>query len=89
MPCMRCIVSGRVQGVFFRAHTRDEAQRIGVTGWVRNLPEGEVEVVACGDETQLDALKAWLWQGPPLARVSRVDCSAIPREPPPDFRIRY
>ncbi|RMD68062.1 MAG: acylphosphatase [Gammaproteobacteria bacterium] len=89
MACMRCIVSGRVQGVFFRAHTRDEARRLGLKGWVRNLPGGEVEVVACGDENQLEALRAWLWQGPPLARVEDVACEPALDGPFEGFHIRY
>ena len=67
------IVHGRVQGVFFRAGTRDEALRLGVGGWVRNLPDGTVEVSAMGGEPELQALLDWLHHGPPGARVERVD----------------
>ncbi len=63
------IVSGRVQGVFFRAETRQAARRIGVSGWVRNLPDGTVEAVFEGTHAQVDAMLDWCRQGPPTARV--------------------
>ena len=65
----RFVVSGRVQGVFFRASTRAEAQRLGLRGLARNLPDGDVEVLAAGDDDALEALEAWLRRGPPQARV--------------------
>ncbi len=66
-------VSGRVQGVFFRAHTRDLARRLGLTGFVRNLPDGRVEIVAEGEEEKLQKLIAFARQGPPLAHVTGVE----------------
>lgn len=72
--CLRFYVSGRVQGVFFRAATRRQALQLDLTGYARNLPDGGVEVVACGEFEALKALQAWLWQGPPNARVESVDC---------------
>jgi len=66
-------VSGRVQGVCFRAYTQDEAVRLGLTGWVANCGDGSVEVVAEGDEHQLNALAMWCEHGPPSARVTSVD----------------
>jgi acylphosphatase len=74
--CRRCRVSGRVQGVFYRASTRQQAERLGVTGWARNLPDGSVEVLACGREQDVEALCQWLWQGPRLAEVADVRCEA-------------
>lgn len=73
--CMRCFVSGRVQGVYYRASTRAKAQELGVVGFARNLPDGRVEVFACGRRDRLEALEAWLWDGPPAARVSDVTTS--------------
>ena len=73
MPCRRFIVSGRVQGVWFRASTRDQANLLGLSGHARNLANGDVEVLACGDEEAIGQLRRWLAQGPPLARVDRVD----------------
>ncbi len=66
---VRMLISGRVQGVFFRYYTREEAQRIGVRGWVRNLPDGRVEVLAEGTEEQLRLLESACRKGPPHARV--------------------
>lgn len=73
----RCLVSGRVQGVFFRASARAEAERLGLDGWARNLPDGRVEVVAAGAPEALDAFQRWLAVGPPRARVTAVACEAI------------
>lgn len=66
-------VSGRVQGVFFRANTRDVARHLGLTGWVKNCPDGRVEIIAEGDQTGLKKLIAWCHKGPPLAHVTKVD----------------
>ena len=69
---LRMMVSGRVQGVGFRFTARDEAQGLGLKGWVRNRPSGEVELVAEGREDVLKMLAAWAHLGPPAAQVSRV-----------------
>ena len=65
-------VTGKVQGVFFRHSARLEAERLGIRGAARNLPDGSVEVLAAGDAAALDALREWLRRGPPLARVEEV-----------------
>jgi len=85
--CLRCYVSGRVQGVGFRYATADQALNLGVTGYVRNLPDRRVEVMACGEERAVNALRNWLWQGPQLARVSDVRCDTLPCRDFHDFRI--
>lgn len=64
-----------MQGVWFRASTREQALRLGLRGRADNLPDGRVEVVACGPADQLARLEAWLWKGPDLAHVDRVDVS--------------
>jgi acylphosphatase len=69
---VRLVIEGRVQGVWFRDSTRTEAQRLAVTGWVRNRREGTVEVLAEGPEEQVKRLVRWCHQGPSSARVSRV-----------------
>jgi len=74
MAVMRCYVSGRVQGVFFRASTRDRARQLGLVGRARNLPDGRVEVIASGPEADLAALRRWLHDGPPQASVTGVIC---------------
>ena len=71
--CKRYYVAGRVQGVFFRARTAEEGRRLGLQGWVRNLPDGRVEVVACGSPESVSELGTWLTRGPSLAKVTRVD----------------
>jgi acylphosphatase len=69
---VRLMIEGRVQGVWFRESTRQEAERFGVHGWVRNRREGTVEVVAEGPEENVRKLVAWCHHGPPAARVARV-----------------
>jgi acylphosphatase len=66
-------VRGRVQGVYFRASTQREAKRLGLTGWVKNRPDGSVEICAEGEEEGLKELIAWAQKGPTSARVERVD----------------
>lgn len=80
MACKRCLVSGRVQGVFFRASTREQALRLGVTGYARNLPDGRVEVVVCGPHDSVDELCAWLQTGPPQAQVDVCNCADLDGE---------
>ena len=72
MAALRFIVSGKVQGVWFRASTRDEAFKLGLRGHARNLPGGDVEVLAVGDAEAIEQLAAWLQHGPPMARVDAV-----------------
>jgi len=78
---LRCRVSGRVQGVFFRASTQRQARSLGLAGHARNLEDGSVEVLAVGSPMALEELKAWLAVGPTGARVDSVDCAS---ETPPD-----
>jgi acylphosphatase len=73
MIARRFLVSGRVQGVFFRASTRKEAERLGLRGRAVNLPDGRVEVLAAGTSEAVDALGVWLRSGPALATVSAVE----------------
>jgi acylphosphatase len=80
MPCARFIVSGRVQGVFYRASARQQAVSLGLAGRAENRPDGDVEVVACGPAHALDALERWLRQGPPAARVEAVSREALPEQ---------
>ena len=77
MICRRFVISGRVQGVWFRASTREQAEQLGLAGHAVNLPDGRVEVVACGSEAAVDALASWLWRGPELASVTDVAVEAL------------
>lgn len=74
----RCWVAGRVQGVFYRASTERRACELGVTGYARNLPDGRVEVLACGEAEAVQALCDWLWQGSPASHVTSVEVQAVP-----------
>ena len=83
--CKHCFVSGRVQGVFYRASAGERARTLKVTGYAKNLPDGRVEVLICGEPAAVEALCNWLWQGPPAAKVSEVvvrtvECAEIPCE---------
>lgn len=71
------IVRGRVQGVFFRATTQETAENLGLAGWVRNRPDGTVEIHVEGEKTQLEKLVAWCHKGPPSAKVHQVDVEWI------------
>lgn len=82
MAAARFIVSGKVQGVFFRASTREQAMSAGLTGQAKNLPDGRVEVLASGSTQALDGLEKWLQDGPPSARVERVVRENQPAAPP-------
>ena len=86
--CQRYRVSGRVQGVGFRFAACAEAQRLGITGWVRNLPNGDVEALACGDADQLLVFGQWLHRGPRSARVTDVVTMDAPAEVHEEFIVR-
>jgi acylphosphatase len=73
----RCLVAGRVQGVFYRASTRQRARELGVTGYARNLADGRVEVLACGEAAAVHALCDWLWQGSPASHVTSVQVEEL------------
>lgn len=83
--CVKIWVSGRVQGVCFRATTCEQANRLGLTGHAINLPDGRVEVLACGDGHGIDKLIAWLKQGPRWARVSGLQFETVEVSVPTSF----
>lgn len=80
MACARFLVTGKVQGVFFRASTREQALRLGLCGYAKNLADGQVEVVASGNDESLAELEEWLHHGPPAARVESVKREAMPQQ---------
>jgi acylphosphatase len=76
--CWHALVSGRVQGVAYRQHTDEQAQRLDLDGWVRNLDDGRVEVLFEGEAEAVQALATWLEQGPSAAEVAEVTLSEMP-----------
>lgn len=90
MLCRHYRILGRVQGVFFRGSTRDVARQLSLKGWVRNMPDGSVEAVACGSDEHLSQFEIWLRQGPPMALVEKVESHLLAEVPQTDeFEIRY
>ncbi|MCP4654596.1 MAG: acylphosphatase [bacterium] len=69
---VRWVVTGRVQGVYYRYFTQQAARELGLVGWVRNLPDGSVEVQVAADREQLDQLRQRLREGPPMSRVDEI-----------------
>ncbi|WP_022824094.1 acylphosphatase [Hymenobacter norwichensis] len=82
-------IHGRVQGVFYRQSARAEAQRLGLTGFARNNPNGTVTIEAEGHTEALDALEAWCHQGPPTARVDKVEVTSGSVQGYPVFEVRH
>jgi acylphosphatase len=86
MAAARFFVEGHVQGVFFRASAREQAQHLGVRGYARNLHDGRVEVLAVGDVQAVERLEQWLKHGPPSAHVERLErIAADEGEAGPEF----
>ena len=88
MEHRRMVVRGKVQGVWYRKHTREKALELGLRGWVMNQPDGSVLVEAEGDPLALDALEAWCRQGPPKARVDALEITRGPVNGYQDFDVR-
>lgn len=85
--CIKALVSGRVQGVFFRDSTRSKALQLGISGHAINLRDGRVEVLACGEESNIEKLIGWLHQGPEYASVSSVHVEPLEMMQPSGFII--
>lgn len=83
--CRKYSITGRVQGVFFRASTAEVARDLGLVGYAVNLPDGSVEVLACGAEDKIEVLQKWLNHGPPMAQVEHVDCQPVDDPAPSGF----
>ena len=81
MQCKRCVVGGRVQGVFYRATAARRAQELGLRGYARNLPDGRVEVLACGEPDAVGSFVSWLWIGSSASKVTSVEVSDAPANP--------
>jgi acylphosphatase len=87
MPTLRLIIKGKVQGVFFRASAKEAANKIGVTGWVRNTPEGYVETMVNGTEAEVQQFVNWCRKGPSKAKVTEVEVSTEREQTFGDFDI--
>jgi acylphosphatase len=85
---IRCVVAGRVQGVYYRAAAAERAASLELRGWVKNLPGGQVEAVAVGRIEALTEFASWLWQGPPAARVDSVHIEEWLGSPPEGFSVQ-
>ena len=85
--CKLYTISGRVQGVWFRAGTQKAANQFCITGWAKNLPDRRVQVLACGEETQIEQFAAWLHKGPLLAKITEIIEEDIPVQEFPTFEI--
>lgn len=83
----RCIVKGRVQGVWFRDSTRQRAQELGLSGSAINRRDGSVEVIACGEPLRVKTLCEWLWEGSPMSEVAAVSCEDWGGDEPEGFRV--
>jgi acylphosphatase len=81
MTCKKCLVSGRVQGVYYRATAARRARELGVRGYARNLADGRVEVLACGDDQSVSAFVKWLWIGSSASKVTGVEVRDAPPDP--------
>ena len=85
----RCFVSGRVQGVFYRASTRQKAIELGCAGFARNLPDGRVEVLAVGEPQAVQGLLDWLWRGSPASEVKSVDIQELALDDLEDLPVGF
>jgi acylphosphatase len=83
MVCKKCFVSGRVQGVFYRGAAAQRARELEVRGYARNLPDGRVEVLACGEEAAVQNFVSWLWIGSSASRVTAVEVADVPQHGAP------
>jgi acylphosphatase len=84
------VMRGRVQGVFFRGQTKERAKELGITGWIRNNPDGTVEAMFEGEELVLERMLMWCRKGPDLAEVAQVQAKYLPnRNEFRDFKILY
>lgn len=87
LKTIRCVVRGRVQGVYYRASAKQEAETLGITGWIKNRSDDSVACSATGTDSQLKSFVEWLEHGPPDAFVERVDSESVELEPGSRFDI--
>lgn len=89
MCCTKAWVTGKVQGVWYRGSTQDQALKMGITGYAKNLPDGRVEVLMCGSQEAVKNLSEWLWQGPEKAHVTHVEFEMLEQAHAPDTFSTY
>jgi acylphosphatase len=82
MVCKKCLIGGRVQGVFYRATAAHRARELGIHGYARNLQDGRVEVLACGEEDTVSTFVKWLWIGSSASKVTSVEVSDVAADAP-------
>lgn len=86
--CLQCFISGHVQGVFYRREAYAKARRLGLTGYVKNLPDGRVEVLCCGEKKAMEEMQNWLWRGPVGCQVDAVAMEEVPFQDHKQFEIK-
>lgn len=89
MCCTKAWVTGKVQGVWYRGSTQEQALKMGITGYAKNLPDGRVEVLMCGSQEAVKNLSEWLWQGPEKAHVTHVEFEVLEQAHAPDTFSTY
>jgi len=89
MKALHLKITGHVQGVFFRTETKERADQLGLTGWVRNCEDGSVEVFAQGEDNSLKKFEGWCHEGPPMAQVYDILIEEAQKEPFDTFDIRF
>jgi acylphosphatase len=85
---IHAIVSGKVQGVFYRDTARRKAQLANITGWAKNLTDGRVEIMASGKQAVVKEFADWLWEGSPASRVENVECEQVPHHEFDSFLVK-
>jgi acylphosphatase len=88
MKAVRVYISGNVQGVFYRANTKEQAENLDIAGWVKNLPDGRVEAVFEGADHQVEKMVEWCWKGSPAAEVEAVKVEPVKVKDRNNFRIK-
>lgn len=90
MKTLHVNVSGRVQGVFYRDYTQRQAESLSINGWIRNMPDGSVEAIISGKDSDVDKMVEWFHEGSPLSNVTAVHVEEVfPTEKLTGFEIRY
>ncbi|MYL24019.1 acylphosphatase [Vreelandella massiliensis] len=87
--CTKAWVTGKVQGVWYRGSTQEQALKLGITGYAKNLPDGRVEVLMCGSQEDVKTLSEWLWQGSEKAHVTHVEFEVLEQAHAPDTFSTY